>query len=212
MIRLLMCVAFLVCLLVQGAETNQAGRGVSGEPPSKLLDNQQKLGPGDKVSYRVIEDQDEPKPLTVTDSGHLEVPYFGLVHVAGKTTQEVAKEVKALLEKELYYQATVIVALELVNRTRTAGKVYVTGQVRNKGAFDIPGGGTMTVSKAIVAAGGFSDFSDKNHVRVTRKSADGATQTLVINVVDIQEKGKLENDLVVQPEDMIFVPARLINY
>src|SRR4026207_743160 len=32
------------------------------------LDNKQKLGPGDRIAYRVIEDQDEPRELLVTDS------------------------------------------------------------------------------------------------------------------------------------------------
>jgi polysaccharide biosynthesis/export protein len=198
--RLIILCAVAVC--VQAADTNQIA----------VPNNQQKLGPGDKVSYRVIEDQDDPKPLTVTDSGHLDVPYLGLVHVAGKSTQQVAKEVKGLLEKDLYYQATVVIALELVNRTRSTGKVYVTGQVRNKGGFDISGPDAMTVSKAILAAGGFSDFSDKKNVRLIRKGADGTTQTFVVNVVEIWEKGKLEKDLVVQPDDMVVVPARLVNY
>jgi protein involved in polysaccharide export with SLBB domain len=198
--RLIILCAVAVC--VHAADTNQIA----------APNNQQKLGPGDKVSYRVIEDQDEPKPLTVTDSGHLDVPYLGLVHVAGKSTQQVAKEVKGLLEKDLYHQATVVIALELVNRTRSTGKVYVTGQVRNKGGFDISGPDAMTVSKAILAAGGFSDFSDKKNVRLIRKGADGTTQTFVVNVVEIWEKGKLEKDLVVQPDDMVVVPARLVNY
>jgi len=96
-----------------------------------LLDDRQKLGPGDRVTYRVIEDQDDPRSLTITDSGDLEVPYLGLVHAAGKTSLQLAKEVKGLLEKQLYYQATVIIAIEVVNKTRVSGKVYVTGQVRN---------------------------------------------------------------------------------
>jgi protein involved in polysaccharide export with SLBB domain len=190
----------LVCCL-HAADTNQV----------LTHDIQQKLGPGDKVSYRVIEDQDDPKSLTVTDSGHLDVPYLGLVPVAGKTSEQVAREVKGLLEKQLYYQATVIIGLELVNKTRTTGKVYVTGQVRKAGGFDIPAGETMTVSKAILVAGGFSDFSDKKNVKLVRKNAAG-TQTLVVNVVEIWEKGKLEKDLVLQPDDLVVVPARLVNY
>src|SRR5687767_3047415 len=62
------------------------------------LDNQQKLGPGDRITYRVIEDQDEPRTLLITDSGDLEVPYLGLVHAAGKTSLELAGEIKKLLE------------------------------------------------------------------------------------------------------------------
>ena len=194
-------ILFALLVSVHAADTNQVA----------APGGQQKLGPGDKLSYRVIEDQDEPKSLTVTDSGHLEVPYLGLVQAVGKTTQELAKEIKGLLEKDLYYRATVVIALELVNKTRTTGKVYVTGQVHNKGSFDIPGGDTMTVSKAILAAGGFSDFSDKKNVRLIRKSG-GSTQTFVINVAEIWDKGKLDKDLMVQPDDLVVVPARLVNY
>ncbi len=178
---------------------------------TESLDDQRKLGPGDRITYRVIEDQDEPRSLTVTDSGDLEVPYYGLVHAAGKTSAQLAKEIKARLEEKLYYQASVVIAVELVNKTRVTGKVYVTGQVRNKGGYEIPAGETFTVSKAILAAGGFSDFSDKKNVRLIRKTAQGK-QTFTVNVLDIWEKGKLDKDLVVQPDDLIVVPARLLNY
>jgi polysaccharide biosynthesis/export protein len=175
------------------------------------LDDRQKIGPGDRVTYRVIEDQDEPLSLTITDSGELEVPYYGLVQAAGKTSGQLAQEIKGLLEKKLYHQATVVLAIELVNRTRVSGKVFVTGQVRNKGSFDIPAGDGLTVSKAILSAGGFSDFSDKRNVKLIRKTAEG-TKSFEVNVQEIWDKGKLEKDLPVQPNDLIVVPARLVNY
>jgi len=188
------------------------GQYVYAEGTNVVAEREQKLGPGDKVSYRVIEDQDEPKSLIISDSGYLDVPYLGPVRAMGKTTQQLAKEVKGLLEKDLYYQATMVIGLELVNKTRTTGKVYVTGQVRNKGGFEIPAGETMTVSKAILNAGGFSDFSDKKNVRLTRKNPDGTTQTFVVNIVEVWEKGRLDKDLAVQSDDLIVVPARLVNY
>lgn len=175
------------------------------------LDDRQKLGPGDRVTYRVIEDRDEPRPLTVTDSGDLEVPYYGLVRASGKTSRQLAGEIKSLLERQLYHQATVIVAVELVNKTRVVGKVYVTGQVRNSGGYEIPAGENLTVTRAILNAGGFSDFSDKKNVRLVRKTA-GGKETFVINVVNIWQKGDLDKDMVVQPDDLIVVPARLVNY
>jgi polysaccharide biosynthesis/export protein len=176
-----------------------------------MLDDHQKLGPGDHVLYRVIEDQDEPRSTIITDSGDLDVPYYGLVHAAGKTSRQLAKEIKALLEQKLYYQATVILAVELVNKTRVTGKVYVTGQVRNKGGYEIPANETLTVSKAILNAGGFSDFSDKKHVRLIRQSAAGE-QTFMVNVLDVWERSKLNEDLVVQPGDTIVVPKSFVNY
>ena len=174
------------------------------------LDDHQKLGPGDRVMYQVVEDQDPPQTLIVTDSGDLEVPYYGLVHADGKTCRQLSGTVKALLEKRLYRHATVILALEVVNRTWMTGKVYVTGQVRLPGGFDIPATENLTVSKAILDAGGFSDFSDKKHVRLIRKT-EGQEKTFEVNVLNIWT-GHLEQDLAVQPGDLIVVPARLINY
>ena len=87
------------------------------------LDDNQKLAPGDRVTYRVIEDQDDARSITIADSGDLEVPYLGLVHAAGKTSRQLAREIKALLEKNLYYQATVIIALEWTDKKRPTGKV-----------------------------------------------------------------------------------------
>jgi protein involved in polysaccharide export with SLBB domain len=176
-----------------------------------LLDNKQKVGPGDVLTYRVIEDQDEPRSLTVNDSGDLDVPYLGLLHSAGKTSLQLAKEIKTHLEKRLYYQASVIIAVKVVNKTRVTGKVYVTGQVRNTGGFEIPAGETLTVSKAILNAGGFSDFSDKKNVRLIRK-VGGVRKTFIVNVQEVWKNAKLETDLVVHPDDLIIVPARLVNY
>ena len=198
-----------ICTLIADDTNHPALQEMVKEMDS--LDDRQKLGPGDRVTYRVIEDQDEPRPLTVTDSGDLDVPYYGLVHAAGKTSRQLAREIKTLLEGKLYYQATVILAVEVVNKTRVNGKVYVTGQVRNPGGYEIPSGENFTISKAILNAGGFSDFSDKKNVRLIRKLASGK-QTLVVNVLEIWGKGNLDKDLAVQPDDLIVVPARLVNY
>src|ERR1043165_6478008 len=195
------CLAWQVYNSVEAGETN-AVTSADTVKSMDSLDNQQKLGPGDRITYRVIEDEDQAHPLTITDSGDLDVPYYGVVHAAGKTSLELAKEIKALLEKKLYLKATVVIAVEVVNKTRVTGKVYVTGQVRNRGGYEIPANETLTVSRAILNAGGFSDFSDKKHVRLIRKTAKGE-QTFVVNVINVWEKSKLNEDLVVQPEAMI---------
>ena len=209
---MLMSVCF-AAQLASTAETTETNSAVQTNATASMasLDDRQKLGPGDRITYRVIEDQDELRSLTIADSGELEVPYYGLVQAAGKTSRQLAQEIKTLLEQKLYHQATVILAVELVNRTRTNGKVYVEGRVRNPGGFDIPAGESLTVSKAILLAGGFSDFADKRNVKLMRKTGEG-TKTFEINVQEIWDKGKLEKDQAVQPNDQIFVDKRLVNY
>ena len=178
----------------------------------EALDQTQRLGVGDRISYRVIEDKEDSKPLIVTDSGELEIPYLGRVKAAEKTCREVAREVKAALEKELYYQATVIVAIDLLNKKR--GTVYLVGQIRASGAQDIPSDEVFTLSKAILKAGGFGDFADRKRVKLTRKTVAGEAdnKVFIVDVAEIFEKGRTEKDVKLEPGDLIFVPSRLINF
>ena len=104
-----------------------------------------------------------------------------------------------------------MVSAEAINKTRVTGKVYVTGQVRNSGGFDLPAGEALTISKAILRAGGFSDFSDKRKVRLFRATPAGR-ETHTVNVQEVLEKGDIEKDIPVQPGDLIVVPERLVKW
>jgi protein involved in polysaccharide export with SLBB domain len=176
------------------------------------LDNKHRLAIGDRLSFRIVEDEDDPKHLDVTDSGDLEAPYLGRFPAEGKTCKELALALKAGLEKEYYYQATVIVAVDLMARSR--GKVYLVGPVRGPGPLEIPSDEIFTLSKAILRAGGFTDFADKRNVRVTRKAtvAGGRDQTFTVDVKMILEKGKTGLDLPLAPGDFIYVSERAIRF
>ena len=213
-------VPLAVCALLTApraaADTNAAAPPLGSQAnlytSMSSLDDQQKLGIGDHVSYRVIEDKEDPKSLVITDSGELEVPYLGRVKAADRTCKQVAREIKAGLEKELYYQATVILAVDQLNKKR--GSVYLVGQIRASGALDIPSDEVFTLSKAILKAGGFSDFADKKHVKLTRKAGpgEGDNKIFIVDVAEIFEKGRTDKDLKLEPGDLIFVPSRLINF
>ena len=134
-----------------------------------VLDEKKKLGPNDYVSFRVVEDRDnESQHLRVNDNGELEVPYIGLVQAAGKSCKELAYTVKSALEREYYFHATVIIAVDHISE-KSRGRVYVYGSVKGQGPQEIPADESYTVSKAIIRAGGFGDFANKRKVKVTRK-------------------------------------------
>lgn len=173
-----------------------------------VLDDKKRLGSNDYVSFRVVEDRDnESQHLRVNDNGELEVPYIGLVAASGRTCKELAYSVKGLLEREYYYHATVIIAVDRVSE-KSRGKVYVYGNVKGQGPQEIPADETYTVSKAIIRAGGFSDFANKRKVRVTRK--DGKNFT--VDLKRVIEEGHVDEDLVLQPDDQIQVPQRAVNF
>jgi polysaccharide export outer membrane protein len=198
------------------APTAVAGTNAAGGTPASLSgyvpDDKYKLRVGDKISLQILEDRDAPRGLVVADSGELDVPYVGRVAAADKTCKQLAEELKARLEKEYYYRATVIIALDVANKL--LGRIYVWGQVRNQGAIDVAVNENLTAGKAILRAGGFGDFANKKRVKVVRGGATegAAKQNFELNMVDILEKGQTEKDVVLQPDDFIIVPSRLINF
>ena len=175
-------------------------------------DDKYKLRVGDRVSLQIVEDRDAPRSLMVADSGELDVPYIGRVPVADKTCKQLADELKAQLEKEYYYRATVVIALDVANKL--LGRIYVWGQVRNQGPMDLSVNENLTAGKAILRAGGFADFANKKKVRVVRGGGPtgAGKQTFELNMVEILEQGKTEKDVILQPDDFILVRSRLISF
>jgi polysaccharide export outer membrane protein len=172
-----------------------------------VLDDKKKLGSNDYISFRVVEDRDnDSQRLRVNDNGELEVPYVGLVQAEGKTCKQLAYSIKGLLEKEYYYHATVILAVDRVSE-KSRGKIYIYGSVKTQGPQEIPADESYTVSKAVIRAGGFGDFANKRKVKVTRKNG----KEFSIDLKRVIEEAHTEEDMVLQPDDQIYVPQRLIN-
>lgn len=174
------------------------------------LDSEHTLAIGDHLSFRIIEDEEDPKDLAVTDSGDIECPYIGRFPALGKSCRDLAHALKKELEKDFYFQATVIIAVDVMAKSR--GKVYLVGPVRAPGPLEVPSDEVFTLSKAILRAGGFTDFADKKNVRVTRKTAAGSDQVFKVNVAEVLDKGKTQADMTLQAGDLIVIPERTIRF
>jgi polysaccharide export outer membrane protein len=200
-----------------GSVTNTAAASTNALKAASItsmdaLDEKHRLAIGDRLSFRIEEDEEDPKPMVVTDSGDLEIPYLGRFPAENKTCKQLAYELKAALEKEYYYHATVIIAVDFMTKSR--GRVYLVGPVRAPGPQEIPSDEILTLSKAILRAGGFNDYADKRNVKVTRKGGSGLSdkQTFVVDVGQIFDKGNTEKDLPLEPGDLIYIPERLFRF
>jgi polysaccharide export outer membrane protein len=215
------------CGALKAADTAVGTNGVSGSPvvaspaaavtsattnAANVLDDKYRLVIGDQLSFQVIEDEDDPVHIVVTDSGDLQVPYIGRYPAVGKTCKELAQDLKVELEKQYYKQATVIIAVDLKPESR--GKIYLVGAIGAPGPQDIASDEILTVSKAILRAGGFTGYADEKNVKVTRSGGAGAggDKTFIINVSQILENGKTKDDLPLQPGDLIYVSERMIRF
>src|SRR6266446_3931264 len=145
-------------------------------------DDKYTLRVSDKISLQILEDRDPPKSLVIADSGELDAPYVGRVAAADKTCKQLADELKTLLEKDYYYRATVIIAVDVFNKI--LGRIYVYGQIKQSGPLDMAVNENLSVRQAILRAGGFGEFADEKHVQVIRPpSTNGVgAQTFTLNM------------------------------
>jgi len=193
-------------------QTNLFSRvGAATERSDYGPDDNYRVHIGDKLTFQVLEDREAAKILVIADSGELEVPYIGRIPALDKTCHQLATKIKAELEKEYYYHASIVLALE--TSSRVLGRVYVWGQVRTQGPVDITPDESLTVGRAILRAGGFGDFANKKKVKVVRPAAgDRPKQVFELNLVEILEEGETEKDLPLRSNDAVIVSSRFINF
>ena len=193
--------------------TVQAFAGMSGLAPfdveegvdsMSLLDDTDVIKVGDKLTYMVAEDRTQAIVVMVDEEGNIDVPLAGKIQASGLTARKLAERVSDKLEVDYYYQATVHVSeyKDMSNR----GQIFLLGQVVRQGTMTIPPGEVLTVSKAILRAGGFTQNADPTRVTLIRRGGPGEKEIKTeVNVARILETGQLEDDLVIQPDDFIFI-------
>ncbi|HEY7447228.1 MAG TPA: polysaccharide biosynthesis/export family protein [Vicinamibacterales bacterium] len=116
------------------------------------------LAPGDEVRVTVFREPDMSGQFRIDDSGVLSVPGVGDVIAAGRTVGDLRKALmQALAGKHLANPDVVVQVIQYA-------PVFVMGDVRNPGQYNVTPG--MTVLQLIAIAGGFTPIasSDSTHL------------------------------------------------
>ena len=113
-------------------------------------------------------------------------------------TQDIT--LRGLKEKDI-----IIEAGDVITVPRGFWQVSVLGQVNKPGQFDMPKERNITLLEAIAMAEGFTKFADVTKVKVMRNEG-GSKRTITINIDDITKRDRKESDIVLEPEDIIYVP------
>lgn len=194
---------------VQPAYPVQPGYAPAAALPTdrmSVVDPDKKLSAGDQVTLEIVEDREGGLPRVVTATGELDVPPLGRVKVSGKTAAEASSVIKSMLERDYYYTATVRLSIDQVSRVQVqSGVVYLSGEVRVVGPQFIVAGETLTLSRAILKAGGLTQWANQKAVRLTRQK-DGNTVPIEVNYKKVIETGNEKDDPVLQDGDRIYVP------
>jgi polysaccharide export outer membrane protein len=160
-----------------------------------------RLGPEDVISVSVFGlDKYSKTGITVPPDGRIDYYFIpeGL-HVAGKTTQQVAAEIKQHLD-EYIIDPKVTVSLDKAMSARYG----VIGDVARPGIM--PMSRRLSVYEAITEAGGILPTGDKRKVFVLHLGADRTLHPIPVDIAAI-EKGKLADNYFLRPGDSVVVPG-----
>lgn len=163
-------------------------------------DNGYAIGPENVLIIDVYygRDKEMQRKARVSSQGYITFPLLGEVKVAGLTIAELEKELTRLLEKDYLVNPQVSVFIEEYST------VSILGQVKEPGSFEIKG--KLTVIELISLAGGFTKIADRNNVRVMRTRPDGTKDTIRVKADDVINRGREEDNLQLQPDDIVTVP------
>ena len=154
------------------------------------------IAPMDVLEVTVFEAPNLSRTAQVSAAGLITLPLIKDVKAAGKTTDELQREVAGKLQKDYMQSPQVFVAVKEYNSQR----VTVDGAVKNPGVF--PMKGEMTLVQSLALAGGLNDMASKSGIYVLRKS-DGKKYAARFDLKEIRT-GKVE-DPALKAGDIVIV-------
>ena len=173
-----------------------------------------KLRPGLIVSMSVLvagkKEIDEPSKR-ISDGGTIALPLLGEMDISDLSLNEL--QAKLTKSYQRYFIEPQVI-LDFVRDTGADGIspwgfVTVLGRVKIPGRVAIPATRDMTVSGAIQKAGGFGPSAKENAILVTRSLPNNQTETRTINLKAVGTAGRLDDDIVLEANDVVFVPEAM---
>lgn len=133
----------------------------------------------------------------VSDSGYVDLPLLGKVHVAGLTTREIKEKIDRGLGEYMKFAS---VSVKLLNY-----RVTVFGEVNAPGVQYIYEE-KYTLLQALAQAGNMTEFADSEEVKLVRETDDGTK----IVYLDITDPAIVTSEyFFLMPNDVIYIePVR----
>ena len=156
------------------------------------------IQPGDILAVVVWKEEDLKQEVLVRPDGGISFPLAGDIDAAGHTVQEVKATIVDRI-KEFIPDPVVTV---LVQKTE-GNAIYVLGKVMRAGAFVMQR--PLDVTQALAMAGGLATFADENSISILRRSG-GSQSALPFRYGDVQKGKSLEQNIMLQPGDVVVVP------
>ena len=134
--------------------------------------------------------------LLVTQKGEVRLPLIGSIKIIGLTEDQAANKLIAEYQK---YIRNPYVTVEITNQ-----RIIVIGEVQQPGIVPVVNG-TMNLIEVISRSGYLTEKASRTDIRIVR----GNLRDPEIRSIDLTDgKSLLTTNLLLQPNDIVYVPAR----
>jgi polysaccharide export outer membrane protein len=156
------------------------------------------IGPTDILEIQVWKEPDFSRQALVRPDGKITLPLIGDIHVSSMTTMAL----KELLTEQLkdFIESPEVTVILVESHSKN---FYIIGKINRPGTYPLMK--DMTVLQAISVAGGLGEWADADSIRIIRKSG-GKEKILHFDYKKVISGKKLEQNIVLQPNDTIVVP------
>ena len=173
------------------------------------------IGPQDVLNITVFDQSDLGGKYAVELDGSFTFPLVGRVQAGGLTIRHFEGELKKKLSDGYFKNPQITVAIEQYRSQR----VFVTGEVKNAGAYALTG--DMTLIEALAKAGSTTDKASDEVVVVRggngadtaiAPEAAGARDTIRVNLKDLQSGTAADKNVDLRDGDTIYVARAELVY
>jgi polysaccharide export outer membrane protein len=183
--------ALLIVGCAYAAEQEPLPRASAPQPATESF----RLGPEDVIDVFVWKEPELSTTATVRPDGRVTLPLVGDIVAAGKTSDELQREIAEGLRK-FVEMPTVTVMVKQIN----SAQISVLGEVKKPGRYRIAQ--QATVLDAIALGGGFTEFAHRNDIVVLRNTQFGVRR-IHIDFRDLVAYGA--KPLQLEPGDTVYV-------
>lgn len=158
-----------------------------------------RIAPGDELSVRFDLVPEFNTVATVRPDGYIDLPLIGSQQAAGRTADELSKQLKAAYSAKLRHPD---LSINIVKGFGSQ-QVFVGGEVQHPGVQ--PLSPSLTALQAILVAQGFKETADASKVSILRRGLDGNAQILSFDAEAVMDGKEATKDISLQPFDVVIV-------
>ena len=179
--------------------------------PAIPIDGNYTLGGGDRIRVNVFEVPEYTGEYQVPPGGAINLPLIGSVSVLGLTTEQAADEIA---QRYARFLKRPLISINLLSSRPI--NVLVAGEVTRPGSYTLsleggagnnPGVQYPTVLAALTTAQGVTLAADVTQVQLRRKVGRSSEQVVNLNLKELIQTGRIDQDITLRDGDTIVVPT-----